>query len=192
VPAELFDDITEDHLAMWRTTWVPRVAEAVARLQQRQVPLDKWPQDLHWDWDSKTEWSRGRLALQRYSLVCEGNLQGLMLLSVTPFARLQSQFGKHLAYIEFVSTAPWNRPVLTDSRVFRGVGVTLVRAAVEVSKAESFRGRLGLHSLPQADRFYAEVCGMTRLGPDPAHEGLIYFEMTETQAAAFCRTGSGQ
>jgi hypothetical protein len=146
------------------------------------------PQDLHWKWDEKTEWSRSRLAFQRFSLVCEGALQGLMLVSLTKFARMQIQFGKHLAYVEFISTAPWNRPQLVAEPIFRGVGHTLVRTAIEVSKAESFHGRIGLHSLPQANRFYRDVCGMTEVGPDPKYDGLVYFEMTESQAAAFCRT----
>ena len=187
VAGELCDDITDEHLELWRTTWLPHVDEVVARLKQQRVPIDKWPQDLHWKWDEKTAWSRGRLAFQRYSLVCDGALQGLLLLSVTKFARLQSQFGKHLAYIEFVATAPWNRPDISAEPVFRGVGQALVRTAIEVSRSESFHGRIGLHSLPQSCRFYREVCEMTELGADPKYNGLVYFEMTEAQAAAYCR-----
>ena len=44
---------------------------------------------------------------------------------------------------------------------------------------------MALHSLPQAERYYRDVCGMTDLGPDPAYDNLRYFEMTAEQAAEF-------
>jgi len=61
----------------------------------------------------------------------------------------------------------------------------MVRVAVELSRAEGFRGRIGLHSLRQATKFYETVCGMTGLGPDGSYHDLPYFEMSEEQAQAF-------
>jgi hypothetical protein len=52
-----------------------------------------------------------------------------------------------------------------------------------------FKGRIGLHSLPQANAFYANTCGMTDLGFDQDYEGLRYFEMTPGQAEAFIAKG---
>ena len=103
-------------------------------------------------------------------------------------ARLPSQRGKDLAYVEFVATAPWNRPELTKEPQFRGLGSTMIRTAIEVSIAEGFRGRVGLHSLPQSESFYgdSDKCGMTNFGSDASCYALAYFEMTEQQAAAFC------
>ena len=49
--------------------------------------------------------------------------------------------------------------------------------------------RIGLHSLPQANGFYANTCGMTDLGADLDHRGLRYFEMTPEQAQAFIAKG---
>ncbi len=120
-------------------------------------------------------------------LTCEEDLQGLMLVNLTKLTgRLDSQKGKDLAYLEYVSTAPWNRIDLTDKPIFRGVGLIMVRTAVELSHAEGFRRRIGLHSLPQAAHFYRTVCGMADLGLDTAYHNLRYFEMTEAQAAKFC------
>ncbi len=59
----------------------------------------------------------------------------------------------------------------------RGVGSALITAAVALSDDEGFKGRLGLHSLPQADAFYRKI-GMTDLGQDTAYQNLRYFEMT--------------
>ena len=186
VEAELWDDISDEHVQLWRTSWLPPIEQAVQLLKQNKVPKEKWPQDLHWKWDKKTNWSRGLLSLHRFALTCKTDLQGLMLVNLTKLTgRLASQKGKDLAYVEFVSTAPWNRPDLTDKPVFRGVGLIMVRTAVELSRAEGFRGRISLHSLPQAARFYRTACGMTDLGADTSHHNLVYFEMTEAQAATF-------
>jgi hypothetical protein len=186
VKAELWDDISDEHVRMWNTSWLPPFAKAVRQLKQNNKPKEAWPQDLHWQWDEKTDWSRALLSLRRFAMTCERALQGLMLVNLTKLTgRLSSQQGKDLVYIEFLSTALWNRPDLTERPVFRGVGLNMVRAAVELSRNEGFRGRVGLHSLPQAAHFYRVACGMTDLGIDAAHYNLAYFEMTEAQAARF-------
>ena len=66
----------------------------------------------------------------------------------------------------------------------RGVGSALIAAAIALSEDEGFKGRLGLHSLPQADAFYRKI-GMTDLGLDAACQNLRYFEMTSSRARAF-------
>jgi hypothetical protein len=115
------------------------------------------------------------------------HLQGLMLVNLTKLTcRLPSQKGKDLAYVEYVSTAPWNRPEISGVQQFHGIGINMIRAAIEVSRNEGFHGRLGLHSLSQAGDFYRLTCGMTSLGTDDHYEGLDYFEMTSAQADAFC------
>ena len=188
VDAELWDDISDLHLDLWRSTWVPMIDRAKRRLKSAAVPLHKWPQDLHWDWGEKTDWSRPLLTLQRFSITCGGALQGLMLVNLTKLtARLPSQKGKDLAYIEFVSTAPWNRPEISGVQQFHGIGINMVRAAVELSRNEEFHGRIGLHSLSQAASFYANTCGTSGLGQDRHYDDLDYFEMTPAQADAFCR-----
>ena len=124
--------------------------------------------------------------------MCAGVTQGMMLLdTTTERCRIETQRGKNLVYVKLVENAPWNRRELFSPPRYRGVGSTLVRAAVALSQYEEFRGRIGLHSLPQANSFYANTCGMTDLGidPDPVHQGLRYFEMTPEQAEAFIGKG---
>jgi hypothetical protein len=74
-------------------------------------------------------------------------------------------------------------------RANRGVGSVLIGTAIELSKELEFKGRIGLHSLPQANGFYANFCGMTDMGPDSANHDLRYFEMTPEQAEAFIEKG---
>lgn len=76
-------------------------------------------------------------------------------------------------------------------KAIRGVGSILIAAAIQLSMEEGNHGRIGLHSLPQADTFYGRVCAMTDLGPDASYPGyhLRYFEMTEGQARSFLQHG---
>lgn len=185
VEAELWDDITEDHVNMWQADWLPVINQHRAKLESTKTPLSKWPQDLDWCWDKKTEMSRGLLSFRRFSLICDDKLQCLMLVNLTKLSgRLQGQSGKDLVYVEFLSTAPWNRNDISPEPVFSGAGLIMIRTCVELSIAEGLRGRIGLHSLAQAEQFY-QRCGMTEMGVDPDCDDLKYFEMTEEQAKAF-------
>ncbi len=68
---------------------------------------------------------------------------------------------------------------------FKGVGTRLLQAAVLRSREEGFEGRLGLHTLPQSQTFYVEVCGMQALGLDADYQGLAYLEFAPDNTSAF-------
>ena len=97
--------------------------------------------------------------------------------------RINGQKGMHLVYVEFVESAPWNRTSLFETPRYRGVGRILMRAAVTLSQELEFRGRVGLHSLPQANAFSANHCGMTDLGPDSKYPRLRYFDAAVARRA---------
>ncbi len=73
------------------------------------------------------------------------------------------------------------------SLTWRVWGSTLLAVAIQLSIEEEFSGRIGLHSLPQANAWYANACGMSSLGPDSAKQNLHYFEMTPEQASEFIK-----
>ncbi len=189
-PAELWDRITEKQLADWEAEWVPELFKAVQGLARSGVERKHWPQSRHWDWRRKTEALQGMLANPGFSIVAGGITQGMMLVDTTmKRCRLERQKGKHLVYVSFVETAPWNRRELFDPPRYQGVGALLIRAAIELSNEHEFKGRIGLHSLPQSNSFYANACGMSDLGADPDYQGLRYFEMSPEQAQAYIKKG---
>ena len=89
--------------------------------------------------------------------------------------------GKPLVYVDYLEVAPWNQSFAGTSKKYRGAGPILLTAAVELSFDEGFKGRVGLHSLPQAESFY-EKEGMIDLGPDAQVQNLRYYEMTSDVA----------
>lgn len=191
VPAELRDAITEQQIADWENKWSPELLKAIKRLEREGIERRHWPQSRHWDWRKKVDALRGRrLANPGFSIVCDGVTQGMMIVdTVKKRCRVGSQKGKHLVYVEFVENAPWNRKELFDAPRYRGVGSILIRAAVELNEELEFHGRIALHSLPQANDFYANTCGMTNLGPDSNCQSLCYFEMTPERVKAFIAKG---
>jgi hypothetical protein len=180
VEASLFDEITDEHLLIWKTTWVP----AMEAYCKGRADAEK-PDDSQWNWKWKADKWRPFLKYHSFSIVCEKELQGLMLASDLKSARIQAQFGKPIVYVELLASAPWNRSKIQKPKRFGGVGTIMLAAAIQLSLDLGFKGRIGLHSLPGAESFYQDDCGMTPLGNDAAYGNWIYFEMTEKQADEF-------
>lgn len=191
VEGELWDQITEKQLGDWEAEWQPAVTEALKRLNHAGVGRPNWPQSRHWDWRQKMAEIQGLLAYPGVSVMCEGVTQGLMIVNTASNrCRIPAQAGRELVYVEFLENAPWNRKELLLQPRFRGIGSILIGTAIQISLAEGFKGRIGLHSLPQANPWYANSCGMTDLGIDTDKQGLRYFEMTPAQAEAFFAKGN--
>ncbi|MFM7161474.1 MAG: GNAT family N-acetyltransferase [Planctomycetaceae bacterium] len=172
VAADLFDSILDNHLEDHEQYWKPLLA---AQLVEHG----------HWNWRRKMEYYASQLSYQSFALEYSGRTQGLMIVNTTRRCRIPTQANRHLVYVEYLEAAPWNRG---STPLLKGVGTVLIAAAIQLSRDEGNHGRIGLHSLPQADAFYRDRCGMTDLGPDVAYSSsfpLRYFEMTESQAANY-------
>lgn len=159
-------------LELWRRTW------------KQKLHKTKSEEDAHWDWQQLLDHASLEQGFLAYSLVCEDQIQGLMLLEQGITSRLVGARPKELIYVHRVSTAPWNRPTVVDVPQFAGVGTELLRAAILASEELGYEGRIGLHSLPQAEGFYRKL-GMTALECDEDHEDLRYFEFSANLAQAF-------
>ncbi|WP_339749612.1 hypothetical protein [uncultured Maricaulis sp.] len=193
VAAECWHGIVDKNLADWEAEWLPDLQNRLKLLNQRGVERRFWPQSRHWDWRVKLRDIEKRLANRSFALVCEGMTQAMMTVDLTKRARLAGQQTQHLVYIDYIEAAPWNRNDLLGAPPrYRGCGTELILAAIELSIAEGYKGRVGLHSLPQANRFYANHCGMEDLGQDAAYEDLRYFELSSEQAQKFIGKGQGE
>lgn len=190
VTATLHLGLTAEALFETEQAWGPFRREAVRRLIQNGHPPDQIPRHWHWDWGRKSD-KLNYLAYRCYGVECERRMEGLMLVALEgpqARARLAPDAGKSLVYVDYLEAAPWNVKPLVDSPLFAGIGMLLMRVAVQASLDEGFKGRVGLHALPQAEEFYRDKCGMACLGADPDYQKLSYYELTAEAAKRFVTT----
>ena len=186
--AELFDDVTPADFIESQSLWRPVLWAACRILHLKGKPL---PLYKHWDWTQKAP-ALGRLDVTFFGLRCRGHLQGLMKADTGSLnrCRLDAQKGKELVYVDYVETAPWNikdyMEALGRQALFSRVGARLMQAAVTLSLENELKGRVGLHSLPDAEDFYRGI-GMTPTERDPNKENLLWFEFTPEAAEDFMR-----
>lgn len=193
VDAELWHGIVDKNLADWEAEWIPDLQRRLKLLNQQKVERRFWPQSRHWDWRDKLREIERRLANLSFALVADGMTQAMMTIDLTKRARMTGHEGQHLVYIDFLEAAPWNRNDLAEEPAkFSGCGSILINAAIQQSILEGFKGRIGLHSLPQSNNFYANACGMTDLGQDTNYENLRYFELDPDSARSFIEKGKGE
>lgn len=135
----------------------------------------------HWNWrDKELSTALGKHRL--IAIECSGDVQGLMATLAEPRLSVREPTSNPLLYVDYVETAPWNLEGRQTRPRFLGIGTTLIAEAIRLSVEAGWSGRIGLHSLPQAERFYAGHCQMSLIGPDPNYYGLSYFEYTQEQA----------
>lgn len=188
VEAQLYERIDASFAQRADDAWIPYLAVAKAQAAGAQLPAPA-VEHGHWRWKQKVSVTSHLLSYPTLGIEYEGDVQGLMmLLTDGEFGRLGTQQSQPLVYVHFLATAPWNLPSVVAQPRFRGVGLTFMRAAVQTSFDLGFKGRVGLHSLPQSEDWYARL-GMTCLGADPEKQGLRYFEMPAAQAGIFAPQG---
>ncbi len=193
IQAELWHGIVDKNLGDWEAEWVPDLQRRLKLLNQKSVERRLWPQSRNWNWRDKLIEIERRLANLSFAIVAEGMTQAMMTIDLSKRAKIPSQASQHLAYVDFLEAAPWNRnDIAEEPSKFSGCGSILINAAIQQSKLEGFKGRIGLHSLPQANSFYANTCGMTDLGQDASYENLRYFELTAEGAQRFIEKGKGE
>lgn len=184
--AEIYSPIDQNNVSDFETSWKPIFDDCLANANTSADVAAANAQDAHWKWLEKTEQRKGRLDYKSFVVECDAITQGLMFVQTSAFARESSQKNQHLIYIELLATAPWNRYGMTEQPKYKGVGRLLLLAAINLSVEEGFEGRIGLHSLPQSETWYRDICGMADLGIDHAYPpGLRYFEMTPKQVETF-------
>ena len=184
VLAELVCGIGMANMLDWHNAWQPELGAIKATLHERGVPKADWPQSGHWQWPEKMAES-ALLGFETFCVTAENITQAMMRVDITTRqSRLGGTAGRPLVYVDYLEVAPWNQPIVEMPRRFKGAGKVLMIAAAALSVEQEFKGRVGLHSLPQSNSFYEDL-GMIDLGPDEeVHGELNYFEMPAEVAQA--------
>jgi hypothetical protein len=146
--------------------YIERWKELLILYQQE----DKW-----WDWEFKLQSIINKQGNREgYAIEYEGETQGLLMIE-TQMHGSQITRGKRLVYIDGIASAPWNRIEIQNPPNLRGVGSTLLAFARNRSLELGYEGRVGLHSLPRAEKFYNNQ-RMSNLRPDEDYDKLVCFE----------------
>ena len=182
VEAVLIEDVTVQEIRQADETWAPFLRQALRDDAARGLPPGYLPEHAHWVWERK--WRSATPASRFFGIECEGEMQALMAVRIDKTCRLPEHQGLPLVYVDYLAAAPWNLPEIAVQPRFRRCGLILISAAIQLSHEEGYNGRIGLHSLPQAEDFYRVKCGMTDLGRDTDYEDLRYLETTAVQAQA--------
>lgn len=154
-------NLSQTHLSDFEAMWKHRLNSSTE-------------EDYHWDWVRKSSLTDSILSYEKYAIECEQITQGMMMIE-TDWHRSRIEPGKNIIYVDFVATAPWNRPSIQSPPQYRGVGSALLRFARLRSVALEYGGRVSLHALSEAETFYKKQ-GMMNFGTDPDKENLVYFE----------------
>jgi hypothetical protein len=174
--ADVYRDYPPGELEVIEPLWADsRERVATEGRDAGLVPLEH----SHWDWRNKVE----RVEAGYHMLVvveCEQIAQGFMAVLRNPRLSLYSR--ELVVYVDYLESAPWNLKGSSVQPRFMGVGTVLIAEAIRLSLEIGLNGRVGLHSLPQAEEFYKSRCRMTDFGEDPGYFDLTYFEYNGQQA----------
>lgn len=154
----------------------PRHIEEIELIWKPQLKHNNcWDQNL----DFRTYFQKGESDTKFYVLECNCMTQGVICLTSNYLSMLEPS--KNLLYLNLLNVAPWNRLEIQDPPDFKGVGTTLTTFAVTHSINFGFQGRIGLHSVEKAEKFY-EKMHFVNLGHDISHQNLKYLELPKDDA----------
>lgn len=179
---DVSSSLIEEVEAVWRPEALRLKREALVRgVSEDDLPL----QHDHWDWKAKKK--NAAPESRFFGVYCDDMMQGLMKLSPKQPCQLAEQSEKSLVYIDYIEIAPWNLPHLAEVPQYRAIGSFFLEAAIQYSQQTGTEGRIGLHSLRQAEQFYRNSdmtdCGSQKIGYSSL--SYRYFEMTPMQARRF-------
>lgn len=191
---QVFSQIDAAHVDHINREWMPilkdqRQLAAIRFKQLGKSNNDEWQRilgeygapDSHWDWEDLAKPGVARTTHRSFSVVTGDEVEAVMVVDLTQRCKIDVQNGEHLVYVENLAVAPWNRDEIQSPRRLGGLGKVMLALAIKLSESEGWKGRVGLHSLPQSESFY-EKCNMTRVKNDSTYEDLWCFEFTPSQA----------
>lgn len=138
-------------------------------------------EDKHWNWILKAKYFIGE-EYEWFYLLIDNAVQAIAVIKFPVDAILEP--GK-IFYIDYIAVSPWNRNLSLHKKMYKGLGKLLVRYILDYAlRMLSLRLGCSLHSLPQAESFYARI-GMDKLSKAHLKDGLQGFEFRKKKAEAF-------
>jgi hypothetical protein len=147
--------------------------------QNKQVNSSQL-EDMHWSWFNKHHHYYDNQYNWCFLLV-DGIPQGACLI-YHPKISIDNQ--SNIFYVEYVASAPWNRPNLIAPPRFRGIGTKLLKSISKYSlDNHKLTQGFSLLALPKAEGYYQKI-GMNHF--NVRDEGSMkYFEMFSNEHQVF-------
>jgi hypothetical protein len=134
--------------------------------------------DFQWDWYRKALVLNSKNYVWFY-LVADNSVQAACIIYHPKASKLDNE---NIFYIEYISTAYWNRTRPNFKKRFSGLGTLLISSAINYAITTlGYRPGFSLHSIPTAEPYYQNL-GLQPLGKDTSKENLEYFEASEQVA----------
>jgi hypothetical protein len=114
-----------------------------------------------------------------FALDQNGLAQAFMLIRSGHVVRCDNGHRRPLVYVNFLEVAPWNKPT-APHRAFQGLGPILLRIACDISIQRGYNGRVGLHSVAEAEDFYRRIGFQVFDCPSEYNE--LYMELSGPEA----------
>jgi hypothetical protein len=128
--------------------------------------------DFHWRWFDKAL----QLNTNEYEwffIIANGSVQAVCLIYHPKASRID---GADIFYIDYISSAYWNRSRPGYIKKYSSPGKILIRYTIDhaINKL-GYRPGFSLHALPTAEDYYRHL-NMKEFNADPSKENLVYFE----------------
>jgi hypothetical protein len=137
-------------------------------------------EDMHWSWINKHKAYYGNQYNWCFLLV-DGIPQGACLI-YHPKISINNQ--DNIFYVEYVASAPWNRPNLLAPPRFRGIGTKLLKSISKYSSSNhKLNAGFSLLALPKAEGYYQKI-GMSHFKVRD-EDSMKYFEMCSLEHQVF-------
>jgi hypothetical protein len=119
--------------------------------------------------------------------ISSGRCEALIQFDETfPVVATTSSTNTGIVYVSFLEAAPWNRAG-GATRIYSGVGISLLRILVARSLELGRKGRIGLHSTRNAAAFYDSLGFKAASQPGPNEYWEPYLELPSQAAAILLR-----
>ena len=130
------------------------VTDCKNEAEQQELLNKSQLEDMHWSWlnkhrayyDDQYNWC---------FLLVDGIPQGACLI-YHPKMSVDNQ--NKIFYVEYVASAPWNRPNILAQPRFRGIGTKLLKAILKYSlNIHQLKTGFSLLALPKAEGYYQKI-----------------------------------
>jgi len=143
-------------------------------LLQNDIMLE----DYHWNWLLKAS-KYTTVEYNWFFLKTSDGIQGVCLTYHPKMSIFQSV---NIFYIEYLSSAPWNRDSSLHDRKYKGVATELIKQVqYYFINTHQYQHGFSLHSLFQSQGFYEHI-GMINLSEYNKNNGLLFYEMSKENA----------